>query len=71
MKACALAQQLKLDEDQRDRVLIHELMHIPKTFGGGFKFHDFVTERNVNKYYQEYSYEIISGISLDKYKNIN
>lgn len=23
-----------------------------------------------NKYYQEYSYEIISGISLDKYKNI-
>ncbi len=44
----------RMSEEEKLKVIIHELMHIPKTFGGGFKFHDFVTERNVNKYYQEY-----------------
>jgi len=44
----------KMDREEKLKVIIHELMHIPKTFGGGFKFHDFVTERNVNKCYQEY-----------------
>ncbi len=29
-------------------------MHIPKAFGGGFKHHDVVTERNVNLCYMEY-----------------
>jgi predicted metallopeptidase len=40
-------------EDQ-DRVLVHELMHIPLSFGGGFKHHDFVTNKNVEKLYQKY-----------------
>jgi len=31
-----------LDEDEKEKIIIHELMHIPKTFGGGFKHHDFV-----------------------------
>ena len=44
----------RMDDEEKLKVIIHELMHIPKTFGGGFKFHDFVTERNVNKCYQEY-----------------
>jgi predicted metallopeptidase len=44
----------KLEEEERIKVIMHELMHIPKSFGGGFKFHDFVTERNVGKYYLEY-----------------
>ena len=44
----------KMDREEKLKVIIHELMHIPKSFGGGFKFHDFVTERNVNKCYQEY-----------------
>jgi predicted metallopeptidase len=44
----------KLDKEEQIKVVIHELMHIPKCFGGGFKHHDFVTERNVNKYYREY-----------------
>ena len=33
-------------------------MHIPKTFGGGFKHHNFVTERNVNLMYKEYKKKI-------------
>ena len=44
----------KLGKEEQIKVIIHELMHIPKTFGGGFKHHDFVTERNVNKMYKEY-----------------
>ncbi len=44
----------KLNEEEQTKVIIHELMHIPKCFGGGFKHHNFVTERNVKKYYQEY-----------------
>ncbi len=44
----------KLNEEQKIKVIIHELMHIPKCFGGGFKHHNIVTERNVNKYFQEY-----------------
>ncbi len=44
----------KLDDEEKIKVIIHELMHIPKCFGGGFKHHDFVTERNVNKNYKIY-----------------
>jgi len=44
----------KLSEEEQLKVIIHELMHIPKTFGGGFKHHDWVTEKNVNLCYKEY-----------------
>ena len=44
----------KLDKEEQIKVIIHELMHIPKAFGGGFKHHDFVTDRNVEKIYREY-----------------
>jgi predicted metallopeptidase len=44
----------KLDREEKVKTIIHELMHIPHTFGGGFKHHDFVTERNVELFYREY-----------------
>ncbi len=44
----------KLDEEEKLKVIIHELMHIPNTFGGGFKHHNYVTERNVNIMYQRF-----------------
>lgn len=44
----------KLDEEEQIKVIIHELMHIPKTFGGGFKHHNVVTEKNVNLHYKTY-----------------
>jgi len=37
----------KLNRKEQDKVIIHELMHIPKSFGGGFRHHDFVCDRNV------------------------
>ena len=45
----------KLSMKDQDKVIIHELMHIPKTFGGGFRQHDFVCEENVEKFYEYYS----------------
>ena len=44
----------KLSEEEKIKTIIHELMHIPRTFGGGFKHHNFVTEKNVNKLYKEF-----------------
>lgn len=44
----------KLNREDQIKVIIHELMHIPKSFGGGFKHHDFVNEKNVNKFYVQY-----------------
>jgi predicted metallopeptidase len=44
----------RLPHEEQTRILIHELMHIPKTFGGGFKFHDYVNRREVEKMYRMY-----------------
>lgn len=44
----------KLAEEEKIKTLIHELMHIPKSFGGGFIHHNVVCERNVNKMYRDY-----------------
>ena len=44
----------KLSEDEKTKVIIHELMHIPKTFGGGFKHHNVVNERSVRDVFEKY-----------------
>jgi predicted metallopeptidase len=42
-----------LPEDEQIKTLIHELMHIPKNFGGGFRQHDFVKRQNVEVLYKK------------------
>ena len=44
----------KLSEEEQTKTLIHELMHIPKSMGGGFRQHDFVCKRNVEQMYRRY-----------------
>jgi len=44
----------KLSEEDKIKTIIHELMHIPNTFGGGFKHHNVVTGKNVNLMYKNY-----------------
>ena len=42
----------KMSKEEQDKTLIHELLHIPKSFGGGFKYHNIVNKRNVEKLYR-------------------
>jgi predicted metallopeptidase len=42
----------KLPEDEKTKTLIHELMHIPRAFGGGFKGHRVVNRRAVDEMYK-------------------
>ena len=45
----------KLDRDEKIKTIIHELLHIPKNMGGGFRNHrPYVTRRHVNKVFKEY-----------------
>jgi len=44
----------KLSKADQDMTIIHELMHIPKTFGGGFRHHDFVCHKNIENLYKTY-----------------
>jgi predicted metallopeptidase len=45
----------KLGKEEQIKVLIHELMHIPHSFGGGFRAHrPHVTKRKVEKMYQKF-----------------
>lgn len=44
----------RLSISDQTKVIIHELMHIPFTFGGGFKHHDVVNTKNVNRAYELY-----------------
>jgi len=44
----------RLNGEEKIKIIIHELMHIPNSFGGGFIHHNFVTDKIVNQVYQEY-----------------
>ncbi len=48
-------QFLKESPEEKIKTIIHELMHIPKTFGGGFRGHKgHITEKSVNALYNKY-----------------
>jgi len=44
----------RLSDEEKIKTLIHELMHIPKSFGGGFKYHDFVCRKNVDRMFEKF-----------------
>lgn len=44
----------KMNEEEKIKTIIHELMHIPKSFGGGFKHHDYVCKKEIDKLYKRY-----------------
>ncbi len=52
-----------LSKEEQTKVIIHELMHIPKSFGGGFIHHDKVHEKSVKEVYEKYH-----KLKKDKYK---
>ncbi len=44
----------KMSREEQDKVILHELLHIPKTFGGGFRQHDYVCEGNVSHLHKKF-----------------
>jgi len=44
----------KLDDEEQEKTIIHEMMHIPKNFGGGFRHHDHVSAENVKLMHKRY-----------------
>jgi predicted metallopeptidase len=52
----------RLAEQERQKVVIHELMHIPSKFSGGFVPHrGKVNRRNVDRLYREFVEKSTSG----------
>lgn len=49
-----------LEERERIKTIIHELMHIPEGMRGGFRQHDYVCRKNVEQMYKNYSNSIQS-----------
>jgi predicted metallopeptidase len=45
----------RLSPEDQTRTIIHELMHIPESFGGGFRHHrPYVNKRTVEETYKKY-----------------
>jgi len=44
----------RLSPEEREKVVIHELLHIPKSMGGGYRHHDYVTEGRVEELWRRY-----------------
>ena len=44
----------RLPPEEKVKTIIHELLHIPKSFGGGFRHHDYVSRREVEKWFRKY-----------------
>ena len=52
----------RLTTEEQTKVLIHELMHIPHSFGGGFRAHKpFVTRKKVEKMFKRFAARQIIG----------
>jgi predicted metallopeptidase len=43
----------KMPSEDQVRTIIHELMHVPKSFGGGFKYHSYVSRERIEHMYQK------------------
>ncbi len=43
----------RLSEAEKEKVIIHELLHIPKSMGGGYRHHDYVTRERVERLWRQ------------------
>jgi len=57
----------KMSKEEQDKVIIHEIMHIPQSFGGGFVHHNMVHSRSVEEMYRRYL-RLKTGVNNEKEK---
>jgi len=43
----------KLSEEEKTKTIIHELLHVPKSMGGGFRHHDYVCRKSIVDMYKK------------------
>ena len=58
----------KMPREEQDKVIIHELLHIPKTFGGGFRQHDFVCEENIKVLHDKFRSSRLKGSNFSLFR---
>jgi len=52
----------RLSPEEKTKTIIHEIMHIPATFGGGFRQHGVhVNKRGVERLFREYARRSLPG----------
>ncbi len=42
----------KMAEEEQTKTILHELLHVPKSMGGGFRHHDYVCAKNIERMYK-------------------
>ena len=52
----------RLDKGEQERVLIHELMHVPAKFGGGLRNHDREFGKTINNRFMDKLHRIVNGL---------
>ena len=61
----------QLNREDQTRVLIHEILHIPHSFGGGFRSHKpFVTRAKVQRMYDKFIAPSVDPVGYCPRKNI-
>ena len=45
----------KLSKEEQIKVIIHELMHVPASFGGGFRHHNYICDKKLKKNHRIYT----------------
>lgn len=57
-----------LPEEEKEKIIIHELAHIPKTFSGALRPHKYhggrVDDKTVNKLYKEYKKRLTERVEF-------
>lgn len=45
----------KMNEEEKEKTILHEILHIPKRFAGGFRHHkNFVNKRKIEEMYKKF-----------------
>ncbi len=48
-------------DEEKIKTLIHELLHIPRGFGGGFRHHNVITKPRIERLFHRYKKSIVEN----------